>query len=105
MFACFAACIAVLNLGFMSGSLSPSFAATVISLESFESCVENGYPANKIVIGMISSEDFSECLSEIRKIREKYSDFYGVFNWEYFDSPPNPDKNPNLWCETIKREC
>ena len=54
---------------------------------------------------MISSEDFSECLSEIRKIREKYPDFYGVFNWEYFDSPPNPDKNPNLWCETIRREC
>jgi len=38
--ACLAAWIAVLNLGFMSGSLSPSFAATVISLESFENILD-----------------------------------------------------------------
>ena len=36
IFACLAACTAVLNLGFISGFLSPSLAATVISLESFE---------------------------------------------------------------------
>ena len=75
------------------------------SLESFDSCVKNGYPADKIVIGMLSSEGFSDCLIEIKKIREKYPDFYGVFNWEYFDSPPNPNENPNLWCETIRRDC
>ena len=36
IFAALAACIADLNLGFISGSLSPNLAATVISLESFE---------------------------------------------------------------------
>ena len=36
MFAILAACTADLNLGFVSGSFEPSFAATVISFESFE---------------------------------------------------------------------
>ena len=71
------------------------------SLESFETCVKNGYPSDKIVIGMLSSEDFSNCITELIKIKNKYPDFCGVFNWEYFNSPPNPDENPNLWCETI----
>ena len=48
----------------------------------------------------VISESFNDCLLEIKKIKAKYPDFYGVFNWEYFDSPPNPNKNPNLWCET-----
>ena len=53
---------------------------------------------------MISSEDFSECLAEIKKIKEKYPDF-GSIDQRYFDSPPDPNMNPNLRCETIKREC
>ena len=36
MFADLAACIADLNLGFIAGSLSPSFAATVISFDNLE---------------------------------------------------------------------
>ena len=36
--------------------------------------------------------NFSDCLNEIKRIKDKYPDFYGVFNWEYFDSPPNPNK-------------
>jgi hypothetical protein len=50
---------------------------------------------------MLSSEDFSNCITELVKIKNKYPDFCGVFNWEYFNSPPDPDENPNLWCETI----
>ena len=40
MFADLAACIADLSLGFMLGSLSPSFAATVISLDNFEKILD-----------------------------------------------------------------
>ena len=36
IFADLAACTADLSLGFIAGSLSPSFAATVISLDNFE---------------------------------------------------------------------
>ena len=35
-----AACIADLNLGFIAGSLSPSFAATVISFDNFENILD-----------------------------------------------------------------
>ena len=36
-----------------------------------------------------NSETFENALSEINKIKLNYSNFSGVFNWEYFDSPPN----------------
>ena len=45
------------------------------SLESFETCVKNGYPADKIVIGMLSGEDFSNCITELVKIKNKYPIF------------------------------
>ena len=40
IFADLAACIADLNLGFIAGSLSPNFAATVISFESLENILD-----------------------------------------------------------------
>ena len=40
MFDVLAACIADLNLGFMSSSLEPNLAATVISFESLEKIFE-----------------------------------------------------------------
>ena len=36
------------------------------SSESFNQVVENGYPSEKIVIGMISSQDFNNAKKEIK---------------------------------------
>lgn len=71
-------------------------------LESYNACIKNGYPPEKVVIGMLSSQDFDNALVELKKIKKMYPSFGGVFNWEYYSSPPNPNVNPNLWCKTIK---
>jgi hypothetical protein len=70
------------------------------SFEAYQRCIENGYPANKIVMGMIFDQDLDDNLEEIKKIKKAYPDFGGVFNWEYFDSPPDPE-HPNKWCELV----
>ena len=63
------------------------------SLEIFEDAVNNGYPSDKIVMGMLSGnydeDNFENALVEINKISKKYSNFGGVFTWEYLDCPPN----------------
>lgn len=70
------------------------------SFDSYDKAIQNGYPPEKIVMGMESIEftkdTFVEALQEVTKIKQKYPTFGGVFNWEYFSSPP--DSNiPSEW--------
>ena len=65
-------------------------------LTTYDNIIKNGYPEDKIIMGSISSQDLNQNLNSIKQISEKYNKFSGVFNWEYFDSPP--DKNhPAEW--------
>ena len=73
------------------------------SLDSFDKMVKNGYPANKIVMGSLSSQDFNMCLKTARQVSLKYKNFGGVYNWEYFDSPPS-EFNPALWSMCMSNE-
>ena len=70
------------------------------SFDAYDQAIKNGYPPEKVVLGMVSSqftsETFENALEEVRKIKEKYRNFGGVFNWEYFDSPPDK-KHPEIW--------
>ena len=71
------------------------------SSDSYNQVIENGYPSEKIVIGMISSQDFSNVKKEISKIFSKYKDkFGGIFIWEYFDAPPNKSE-PFTWATRV----
>lgn len=70
------------------------------SFNAYQRCIENGYPANKIVMGMIFDQHLDDNLEEIKLIKKAYPDFGGVFNWEYFDAPPDP-VHPNKWCELV----
>lgn len=57
---------------------------------AYTQAVENGYPPQKIVMGMISGETYQ---IELNKTYQKYKDsFGGVFIWEYFNAPPNWEK-------------
>ena len=71
----------------------------------FEKAIENGYPAEKIVFGMISSEftssNFNNALEEISKIKKKYNNFGGVFVWEYCNAPPKGQQDPGEWSREI----
>jgi hypothetical protein len=62
--------------------------------------VNNGYPEEKIVLGMISSQDFNQNINIIVKLNQTYKQF-GVYNWEYFDSPPGFPGRPDIWGEIM----
>ena len=48
------------------------------SFEAYDRVIKNNYPSNKVVIGMISGQDFGNCCLNIKKIVDKYNNFGGV---------------------------
>ena len=72
------------------------------SVDMFDKIVDNGYPSDKIVYGMISSQDINEIINVVELLYKKYGKkFGGVFNWEYFDSPPSAPNKPEVWSEIM----
>ena len=63
------------------------------TFDDYDAMIKNGYPPEKIVFGMISSEfnssNMNDACDTIKQIKQKYKDFGGVFVWEYCDCPPN----------------
>jgi chitinase len=76
------------------------------SFDTYDSIIKNGYPSEKIVMGMESGQfnesNFKEALDEIKKIKDKYPDFSGVFDWEYLNAPPDKD-DPSQWSRLMKQ--
>ena len=67
------------------------------SKNAYDQVISNGYPSEKVIIGMISGQNFTLIKEEIAKIFTKYSDkFGGVFIWEYFNAPEK-------WSEEIAK--
>lgn len=77
------------------------------SYSTFDKIVRNGYPANKVVMGMMSgdfpSTSFSKALDEVSQIKKKYPEIGGVFDWEYLDAPPD-STNPSIWGQYMKEK-
>ena len=76
------------------------------TIYDFMKTVQNGYPAEKIVMGMVSGNfptksSFDVALETIKHIKEKYPDFGGVDVWEYFDSPPGDKSDPGEWSKEM----
>jgi len=59
------------------------------SFNSYDTIIKNGYPEDKIVMGSISSQNLDSNLNTVKQCINVYPKFGGVFNWEYFDSPPD----------------
>ena len=76
------------------------------SFETYDSIIKNGYPPEKIVMGMesgqFSDSTFSEALNEVTKIKNKYINVSGVYDWEYLNAPPD-SKDPSKWAELMKQ--
>jgi len=72
------------------------------SLETYQNIINNGYPEDKIVMGMISGQ-FSDnsFVKIVHDVKEKYNDVCGFYDWEYFNAPPNKD-DPSQWSKLIK---
>ena len=70
--------------------------------DCYDDCVQNGYPANQVVLGMIQDQPIDTAQKVVSYCAKKYPDFGGVFMWEYFDAPPDGTKNPGSWCKLMK---
>ena len=74
------------------------------SKNTYDSIVNNGYPPEKIVMGMESgqfnNETFPGAVQEIIKIKKEYPNFGGVYDWEYLNAPPT--KDPSQWSKIMK---
>jgi hypothetical protein len=74
------------------------------SKNTYDSIVNNGYPPEKIVMGMESgqfnNETFPGAVQEIIKIKKEYPTFGGVYDWEYLNAPPT--KDPSQWSKIMK---
>lgn len=73
------------------------------SEDSYDRVIRNGYPPDKIVLGMLSQRDIKESTKIVYNLKEKYVGFGGVYNWEYFDSPPDGEKDPYQWAIKMKQ--
>ena len=70
--------------------------------DTYSQIIDNGYPASKIVFGMLSGDDnFNDVLNEIKKVIKKYPKMLGVDVWEYINAPPNPN-DPSEWAKKIR---
>ena len=76
------------------------------TFETFQAIVNNGYPAKKIVLGMVtgqfSKNSFKDALDEVKHITHIYKDIGGVFCWEYCNSPPDMN-DPSDWARLMRQ--
>ena len=74
------------------------------TFDDYDAMIKNGYPPEKIVFGMISSQfnssNMNDCCDTIKQIKQKYKDFGGVFVWEYCDCPPN-NQDHSEWAQLM----
>ena len=75
------------------------------SFDTYNKIIHNGYPPEKINMGMESGQfdktNFKVAISEVKKCIEEYPTMGGVFDWEYLDAPPEVD-DPSKWCFLMK---
>jgi len=61
----------------------------VYNLQTMDNMIKNGYPSNKINMGMMSWQYNNDIPNTVKSIVNKYPDFGGVFDWEYGDAVEN----------------
>jgi chitinase len=75
------------------------------SYDTYKRIIDNGYPPEKIVMGMMSGQfnkqTFKNAIHECVKIKQTYPEFPGVYDWEYLNAPPDKS-DPSQWCKLLK---
>lgn len=71
------------------------------TIDNYKAMFMNGYQPDIINMGMISSMNLNQVTDVIKNIIAKKYILGGVYNWEYFDSPPDGQQNPITWSKKI----
>lgn len=75
------------------------------TVEDFTAMVDNGYPPDKLVFGMLQSQfrssTFREAVATVKSLRMKYPSMAGVFVWEYYKAPPGGTSDPVKWAQLM----
>ena len=90
--------IAWFNTQFYSGF------GSLASTSDYDKAIENGFPPDKVVAGMLGNPqdgngyvDINQIASTVKLLVGKYSSFGGVFSWEYFHTMPGgASKSPSV---------
>jgi hypothetical protein len=97
------------KIAWFNGQFYSGF-ATLASPSNYEKAVQYGYPASKIVGGMISnSADGSGYVamktvaSTVTSLVTQYPHFGGVAAWEYFNAEPGGSSDPIEWAEYMAK--
>ena len=94
--------IAWFNTQFYSGfgSLATTF--------DYNAIINNGFPPDKVVAGMLGNPhegsgyvDVKRVAGTVEQLAATYSNFAGVFSWEYFDTLPGGTAHPEQWSELM----
>jgi chitinase len=80
------------------------------STGTFDSIVKNGFKANKVVVGQITTPDngsgwvdFKTLNNTVTKLRSKYGEIGGIMGWEYFNSAPGGNSKPWVWAQDMTK--
>jgi chitinase len=95
------------KIAWFNGQFYSGF-ATLASPADYERTIDYGYPADKIVAGMIAnSADGSGYVGmgtvskTVNSLVGQYAHFGGVFAWEYFNAEPGGTSDPIEWAEVM----
>lgn len=72
------------------------------SESAYDMVINNDYAPEKIVMGMYSYQNFQNNLDTVKNLCSKYINFGGVYNWEFFTSPPESPSDPGNWAYLMK---
>jgi hypothetical protein len=96
--------IAWFNTQFYSGF------GSLASTADYVSAINNGFPANKVVAGMLGNPndgggyvDVNQVATTVQQLTSQYPTFAGVFSWEYFDTLPGGTANPEQWSQLMSQ--
>jgi len=69
----------------------------------YEKAILNGYPEEKVVMGMLEGIDFVGACQTLTALKVEYPNLGGTFIWEYFQAPPDGKADPSEWSKEINK--